>query len=81
MEKIFTCDCFDLDHQFQLSYDEENAELLVSVSSSPLPFLRRLKAATLYVFHNKPGYNYGSEVLLSKKKLREFCDYVSKIVV
>lgn len=79
MEQIFTCDCCDLDHQFQLSYDEENKELLVNTSNSPLPLLYRLRAALRYVLNNKPGYNYGTCVILSGKKLDDFLVYTQKI--
>jgi hypothetical protein len=71
--QLFVCDCGDVDHQFIISFDEDegfNDIIFLQIHLGNVGFWNRLKYSIRYLLGKKSRFNSGafSEVLLDKGK-------------
>jgi hypothetical protein len=80
---LFVCECGDVDHQFIISFDQEegfNDTIFFQIHLGSVGFWNRLKYSIRYLLGKKSRYNGGSfsEVLLDKKQTKELIDILNK---
>lgn len=70
---LFVCQCGSIDHQFVVTYDEEepsNDCVYISVHLTKLPLLKRLKHAIRYVLGKSSVYGDFEEVILDQDQIK-----------
>lgn len=78
------CNCGHNDHMFILSRDkcaDNYVDLALTVHLSPIPFLKRIKHAFLYIFGKRSRYGDFDEILLNREsvlKIQSFLDETMK---
>lgn len=83
-KEYIMCTCNHSDHMFILvkdEYDGEYIDLSLTVHLSPIPFLKRIKNAFLYVLGKRSRYGDFDEIILNREsvlKIQSFLEETMK---
>lgn len=76
---LFVCDCGDLEHQFVVSYFDDDLDFTyVHVYLKKMPLWSRLKAGLAYIFGKQSRYGAFGEVLLTPEQCVQLADVLKQ---
>jgi hypothetical protein len=68
---FFVCRCSDVSHQFVISQDPDDSELIyISIHLEHLPLWKRIKHAIRYILGKKSIYGDFDEIILDKSQVK-----------
>lgn len=78
--ELFVCSCNDLEHQFVISYIEDDySEMYLSVNLATGNFWKRLKIGLKYIFGKKSKYGQFDEILIRPEDANRLQEIVNKL--
>lgn len=84
-KKIFTCECYDVQHLFIISQDTDIDMFSFQIHLTKLPFLKRVVVSIKYLFGFQSTIGAFEEVVLNHKQVKKlnnvFSSYVKKMQV
>lgn len=72
---ILRCECHDLDHRVEFSWDDDDDTGCVTVTLVQQSFWRRLRVALRYLFKRESPSGW-TEVLFSARDAEELCNWL-----